>query len=630
MKLTGCDFVLALQRTPCLTKHTVKIYSSLDDALKNWDAGTRSSPIFSLNNSKAPDLASKPKTVLCFIGPLHPSEIPPSIAAYLTLGLYNILLVAENALARRRLTRFLEQHADVPWETWHITSGVICETQYSPCLTRELAPISELGAITIDAELKPTTAEYRALVATTLSKGNRYLPSITKELLLLDQGLRQQLTRPDHHSVTKLQWLVNVNAALSRFSSQTFAGTSPIQQSECHFWTHSLLGIGLASQALLNVRRYVHQAFEESDFPTRIQALKSEPPHAKAFQSMGLSDPWWQQHHLPDPEEITLGSDELNRLPLVVCFSGRDGFRSTSFSLSAPLEVISACNTIGWSLLTLTHEFSHVFVDGILAALLPDLCKPDGRQKLMNLLKKPPVRTNLYEQLQDFLLFCFLTLEREARQVPDDKSLHVEDANALAEIIQIHYQELNEILTHVFDFMYFYQRDVKSYVTSIWGSWDVIPNIQDRIDDYLMRSLCAILSHNLLIRDSKETTIAQLKEHLETFKNGSPDGQYAGQAIERLDKQNTDYCLRLGNRLPLVKLVYAFLYSPSVAAMIVRERPTSGKTYKLFSPKTFSKNQPIENPLRFLFEFPGDVKSDPSKSLWILTQLAFAKIENVH
>ena len=59
-------------------------------------------------------------------------------------------------------------------------------------------------------------------------------------------------------------------------------------------------------------------------------------------------------------------------LPLVTYFSGRDGYSSHLQTLSAPLTAISECNSYRSSLLTITHELSHIFIQGLLGEICPD------------------------------------------------------------------------------------------------------------------------------------------------------------------------------------------------------------------------------------------------------------------
>lgn len=618
------EFVLALERTNLQPEYSVRIVPDFDSILSMWGAGVRTSPIFPLGDYEVPDLSRRSESLLCFLGPIYPADVPVGIPSFLTFGLFNILLVAQDPRTRKSLLQFLRKQSEIPWEVWKVASGKIKEMTYSPYV--DAPNTNDNGAISVDSVLRSATDEYRALVATTISKGALRLPSVVDEIRSLDDGLRHQISMSPHHCVSKLQWLVNVNAALSRFSSQTFAGTSPISHTECHFWTHSLLGIGMASAALLTIRRHVHRAFAVCDFATRIQLLAKETAK-EGLRGLPMKDRWWQQHHLPETPAGANVGNEKDRLPLIVCFSGRDGFRSTPFSLSAPLEVISACNTVGWSLLTLTHELSHVFIDSILAALLPKIKSKEGRTDLLRLLsKKTPA--NLFEQAQELLLLCISLIEREEADIPEDASLRIATEADLARIVQTHYQEINELLTHMFDFLYFYAGDFRAYVSSIWRSWDVIPNIQDRIDDYVTRTLCAVLCHNLTVDDPVGTTIDQVKAELDAVKSVAPDGQYIGEAIGRLTTERSRFEKRLHTRVVLTKFFRGFLYSPAIAKIINEEQPESGGAYKSLSPKSFTSRKRISNPLRFLQKFSGDKKADTGKSIWIIAQLAFASIDN--
>ena len=83
--------------------------------------------------------------------------------------------------------------------------------------------------------------------------------------------------------------------------------------------------------------------------------------------------------------------------------------------MSAPLEVISCCNTTEWTPLTLTHEFSHRVIDGLLAQILPNPDGTDALEEVIELLEKR-IYPNLFLQLRSLLCFALWRMDALAEQ----------------------------------------------------------------------------------------------------------------------------------------------------------------------------------------------------------------------
>ena len=81
------------------------------------------------------------------------------------------------------------------------------------------------------------------------------------------------------------------------------------------------------------------------------------------------------------------------------------------------------------------------------------------------------------------VLLCFPLCTLEGNELDED---HV------GQRLRDEWAECNELLTHIFDFLYFYRGDAEAYVRCVWASWAVIPNIQHRLTDYITRCLCAL------------------------------------------------------------------------------------------------------------------------------------------
>src|SRR6185295_8148267 len=58
--------------------------------------------------------------------------------------------------------------------------------------------------------------------------------------------------------------------------------------------------------------------------------------------------------------------------PKIVYYSGRQGFRETTFAITAPLQMFYSDWSVRWSPMTLSHELMHGHVRDILSSIFSD------------------------------------------------------------------------------------------------------------------------------------------------------------------------------------------------------------------------------------------------------------------
>lgn len=625
MQLEGGTHFLLLRRAADYNNHSVLTFRRYDDVLTKWQTGDRVSPISPINNAALPELADGTVRSIHFLGPIHPGKVTCPGKIYLSLGLFNIIIITESIEESEKAATFCGS-CGCNWEKWNLLGNKIDTIMYSqPSIAPDAGiPNSVLLPIKLPyEELKGTVFEYRALIASTIGRAATFISPTAKELQRFDTIFRELLVnkKMTYDSISKHGLLTIANAAMSRYSSQTFAGTSPILETESHVWSHSLLGLGIASLALRRIREFIETVFSSAGIFERLKLLSNVNAAPNPLYSIASNDSFWEKDFLHDyaPQKAFAPKEEHIRdnPPLITCFSGRDGFRSTQISLSAPLAVISGCNTTSWTLLTLTHEMSHTIVDGVLGLLLPNPDKETELTEAVALLKETQTR-NMFDALRQMLCFAFWTAEGEG------KLQEGIDEKRLAAIIRTMGIEINEILTHVFDFLYFYRKDQVHYVRSIWSSWGVIPNISHRIPDYINRTLCALHSNNLRRKDSYDITIDQLNDCLIKTMELYPETPYIKDAILQLRHNRAQYKQALKNRALFVKFVRYFLYSPTIESMITREPDVTGGERGGYPLKVSEfTDTVVHNPLRFIEEFSRDKMPDKQRSIWMLQQLAF-------
>lgn len=627
--LTGTSAYVLLRRGADLATLTVELVDSTDSAIEKWDWTTRSSPIFPFEGFSYPDWTVADHLFLFFIGPLDPAVWTIEVPVYATLGTYNLLAVCDPAKNELYDIRdLLEANSDVNWEAWELCKGVIVQQGYGgPSQIPSSPPLAR--RIKVSHGLVSAAEENSTLFAASIAKAQRYMPEVASDLQLFASAFQDRVenSRIDGDN-TKLSWLVNVNAALSRFTSQTFSGVSPIQATESHFWTHSLLGVGLATQALVNIRRFTETAVGTVDWIDLLDQLgrTSLPTNWKPLYKRVASQAqeWTDAEQLMESSladcRLAANASEISqeRLPLIVFYSGRDGFRSTAFSLSAPLEVISACNAYGWTPVTLSHEISHVWINAFLAAIFPDPTDSVAIRHMSEVVQGREIYTVL-DDLRLAIYFTYTLLEREREGIAVDEQL---PEKPWLELVETHGLQVNETLTHIFDYQFFYHQDESRYIKSIWASWDVIPNIKERIQSYLIRSACALLSERISHADSVESTLKNLEQKLQELKSELGHANYLDDALAILKTDHEVLRDKVRNREALVRLAKVFLANRPIAARLGKELEGVGGAYANFAPLVFDVQQ-ILNPMRFLGHYCKDRKGDKAKSLWLITKVAF-------
>jgi hypothetical protein len=453
MRLAGGTDFLVLRRDESFLGHTVAFYDTFPEALATWTPGARISPVFALDNATPPSLRDGAACWLLFAGPLHPERLDfgRSRGTFLTLGLFNVLLVStteeEAEIARQRIGLIGRC-----WEEWTLCGDRLVDRRYSERIAAQEPIPRALRQVVKPSEelLNEALREYSTMMATSVGRAAWFLPEAVDDLLQFDALFRTAYSSGRGDAVLKQGMVVQVNAALSRFSSQTFSGTSPITETECHFWTHSLLGIGSASLALLSVRAHLLRVFGDSRLIANVLALKQLPPEPNDLAALPASDAFWQEPHLERARPLIPAPTSTDtEIPQIMFYSGRDGFHSTPWSLSGPLELITSCNTTAWTMLTLTHEFAHFIVERLLGQLLPN---PNSEADLVRTATviKTSAPADLFEQLRAYLCFAMWTLT-------DNITAQEPTPALLAQAITSQHGELDEILTSLTDFLYFYQ-----------------------------------------------------------------------------------------------------------------------------------------------------------------------------
>jgi hypothetical protein len=619
-------------------RYFAKLESSLQRVIKGWTPTTRISPLFGIKNYRHKTFTfskNKNKNYIIFIGPIPPSRlhefIPKRCGLWLSLGLFNVVLQTPKSSDKRTIINWLDSN-NFRYELWALEKHKITnirESKNGLANNSWRDNIAEVAELKVPLQMEDTKSEYCPLISTSLARSSECYPSILSELenvnaiisKLLLSSLDSSLS--EQHEANAV--LAKTNAGLSRFSSQTFSGTSPITGTECHYWTHSLLGTGMANIALNNIFSFIRDKLGLFNLPARLENIDNCTilPTPFSLVEKSHSDEFWYKDYLKNTPVLSSEESQIV-FPLVTYFSGRDGFKSTKTTLSAPLATISACNSRYWDLMTLTHELSHLVIKGFLSSICPNRESNEEVGTAVKLVTNNIPESTWSDSLRKYVLQSILLIHKK----DIDGKLSAINTSIMKKILNRWYYEIEEIMAHVFDFLYFYKQDVQHYISGIWSSWSVIPNISNRVEEYVIRTMCSVLSKNLR-KGSESENIAyeQVLSSLAEIKNNDPQLPYVSDAILFLKNSwDSDLRNRIIARKSLVALVRSFFYSDYIAAQLFKERHLSGHRSETdgYSKKIgIIDGVKIDNPLRFLKNYTKDQDPSSCKSLWILSNIGF-------
>ena len=637
------------QRTSYLVLHDiadsqtrrVSLVETLEEAIASWTPGSRLSPIWPVSGYDCSHESMGAEQHLLFLGPVQParltSEIGDLVGAsdcgiWMTAGCLNVLVrlpvTSERVVTLENVTSWARA-SSIAHEVWTVRDGVVTGTRQFALTDGDYAPIlSRLASAlnrTPSPPLKTALQENLIVTATSLSRARAVSRSMLDDLSVISVAGCEVFEAYEAGKVGVLDMqsrLMTANAAMSRFSSQAFSGTPPIHNTECHFWIHSLLGTGSANLALAALVKSIQQVLGEARLPERLQALENVTDGVPDLAEL-VSSPKVLAFDLLPATQVEAGQPII---PLVTYFSGRDGFSSHVQTLSAPLTTVSECNSLRSNMLTVTHEISHIFVQAALGVLSPTLDDETDIAWAREIIAPNFKAANWLTAARQLLLEALVTM-----QSADSDISYEQLDNELPQMLEAWRKELQEILVHAFDFLYFHQSDPAQYVTSIWHSWCSIPGIEHRVSEYVMRTMCAI-SANLLDEEPGKrfpAAIAATKDILEAV-GGEIDlkGNYVERALALLEKLETDHALRgrmekqYGARLYLVRLVKSFLYSETLAARLFNDPYARASSADADKRRLRYDIEPLGNGLTFL---KRQLKSNPheAESIWVLHCLAF-------
>lgn len=620
---------------------SVRIAATLRSVLRAWKASTRISPIFPLEKGADPDLDTA--TAILFVGPLPVDEVPQYVRKacplWLSYGAYNIVLVVPSRAALEKAQRWIDT-STFRFELWSLRRGTVRAVQYSAPTTSDGAESTILSTpLESDSKINQfIVEEYEALIASAVQRARDVVPAWVVELETLHAHVSSEVADAHSNQATSIDHSVfsevaPVNAALSRMSSQALSGYSPIEQTESHFWTHSLLGTGLANIGLWRLTRFIFDFLDTFGYWRRIRNYNFTRTATQGDSAINMvrgddNDDHWDRPNLDRTEPVELGRDDeeliLGPAPIITFFSGRDLFRATTRTLSAPTACVEASTTRSWTLHTLTHEISHVLVEASLGHLYPETRAEVAR--LRPALRKDRVPKTLADEIRRLFLFAVGLME----QVEEERDFFPTDPDSLTALLKEWKHDVEETLVAVVDYLHFYSnRDeaLLKYLKAEWTSWGVLPGIHNRLEEYLVRSACvALIDVQRSLRSWEALAVKSVERALEELGTAAgPENRYATEALTLLRKRRKRLIEKVAARRRLVRFAQGYLFSHAMAVALAtpdpappRRQPTRRNPAEFFS-------HPAQNLLLLVERMTTSAYPDPRRSLLLFYRLAFSR-----
>ncbi|MCV6596608.1 MAG: hypothetical protein OIF40_05920 [Mangrovicoccus sp.] len=333
-------------------------------------------------------------------------------------------------------------------------------------------------------------------------------------------------------SMDRPDLLLTLNAGLSRLASQALSGTSPILRTECHFWPHSFLGTGVANLALRNVASFLTSLTDDIKYDQRLYAHGEQPFLTDHFTVVNIGDGF--------PDFVSIDRTEVSRsnnldsisselvdqfeddvgeaATPITFFSGRDGFMNGALTTSAPLPSVLGGNSYQWNLGTITHEISHRILGGHIFDRVDDFLDDMFDLQESGAVGCAEVNKYFQEQPRDYNDYATKMLGRSLMLLScldfdelEMKRSMAEPFDFFFEVDERHTGDIEELLVHIFDFYHFYGTNSETYCSFVWLSWAVLPSIQEKLFEYVIRTLVA-LGVKFIGRDEEEDSDEGLEE----------------------------------------------------------------------------------------------------------------------
>lgn len=650
MKISATPSFLIVSRRPKSRLFEIALHTSFSDVLGEWGASTRVSPVFPLSEPFEPcdSTRFKGKWYIAFVGPCSPAKLfavfPDDSQIWLSLGLLNVIVANRSGKKINKFKAHVRSQGGQV-EIWQVEDGAVRKMR-SELEENESkidsSSVASLLKIEHPPELKAALMEYCPMMAATTAR-SRCLPAHLQEGLqqahsIFAKDLLTEEALAGDNAYLVLAEVLAFHSGLSRFIAQGLVGISPLAHTESHYWGHSLLGLGSANIALWNICHFLQKKLGDVRIPERLLSLAATP---NEIDYVNISSSLTPPDHLFINAKLEVAQKAI--APQIPFFSSRDGYQSRATTISAPISAVTGCNSMRWSLLTVTHEYIHPIVQEILSDIIPDLDDASQLEACCKILQG--VGTVVLNNDQRRTVLHAATVHAEAKRLVFmtmlmianlDKNpatgIHISQVGPvhISQLCQTYRHDIEETLVHLLDFSYIYQRKVEHYVPAIWTSWGTVPNVATRVKDYIIRTIIAVASKHL--RRGTKVAISTAREEvlnaLLSLQASGRGGRYVAKAIEGIQSEQEWETIieAVMARIPLMTLTAHILFSENLSGELHRESHLSpgNNDYGGYQERHLNLTpDKIDNPLLFISSFTAHEPASAGRSAWLLYILAY-------
>jgi len=211
-------------------------------------------------------------------------------------------------------------------------------------------------------------------------------------------------------------------------------------------------------------------------------------------------------------------------------------------------------------------------------------------------------------------------------------------------------RQIEEVLVHIFDFYHFYGSRGQEYIEYVWQSWAVQPSINDKLDEYIERTVTALAAarfeyddfHVKAIGDFEQVLkIPSFREKIKSFVD-KLDAKFADASyVDGLKSEilRSRFIISIFHAIFKSKALKHYcsidpfsVRSPRYVKIKSKLKKTTSQRIEYQYPAKkgvfHSSNVPevpqsFANPLLFLRDFSRDNDPNASISAWLFCQLAF-------
>jgi hypothetical protein len=465
--------------------------------------------------------AKSSREVLSALG----SRWTEGLTAYATHGLASVVAVVREPFSVEELIAMLDGTLNAA-EIWPVEGGAVVEANVvvQDFFDGEDAPFGDpIQASSLPYEVRTEVEQFNLNVRYFWARASQYCPEFSDLAGWLHQSVADtaqdihayaqadtdpaSLPDPQQH-YGRVSLLVEINACLTMLNSQLVAVTPPLTKSTFPVGEYSLLGIGSAVRATWRLYSHMSDVFAQAQHLDKVHAMSNGAPFDPGTKPYSLNPETWADSPL-SIEEQDPAVEVAEPRRHIVYFSSRWGFHQTVQSVSVSWQCLNGNAAREWNLLTLSHEFLHSHLREMLDELLL-VGSAEDLVKLVEVFNSDAPRT-FGEATKQFLLQRLRWIEhgRQLSRAADAADASRIDPGAQrVDILQAHpmttdeaafllndrLRFLEEVVVHVMDFIYFYDAADDLFVSSLWHSWALIPNVQPKVEDYVLRTLLALSS----------------------------------------------------------------------------------------------------------------------------------------